>query len=542
MHRKFYTVIASMIIMAVMAFFCTFTPWVYDDFGLGSGGSSLYSMFMDQLREHKIWSGKFVGHFMARVLLHGPVWLHPVLTPIIFMGLIFSGVVLVLGIDWRKKICAWHIILVSGLTWFALPAFGTVFFWRTGAPDYGYSLAFVTAFLVPYRFLIDKKEYKLPKGMFFIIPGFLAGCSNENIGALAILLALIATIYRYRTSRSWGIWSISGITGAITGWLVMMAAPGTAVRLAEIGGIERIPIFSLESFHRFLAFLGSQELEMIPYMLIAAAAVWKLHKDGNLKPSTYLPGLVLFLMTQASILAFVLSPSTPVRAMSATFFYMVLCCFSFIVACDFKNTNAETIYTVFCVVLMYSIFIESRVFIQAQPVIEARNQAMLNNKVTARSFDYPKTDKYFFPGYDIKEIESYESKKFKMVPWNETTPICNIDGNVISALVVCNFIYLKDLPAHAIKVHVAAVVHRQTLASVIQTLILLVSPLADKEATSTSAISLRYVPASTKDIQDGKAVVHIPGIRDIHDVAYIAIEEEGKGLVWRRALTKSTGK
>ena len=135
------------------------TPLVFDDFGYGAGGSDLSDIFKAQVQEHLTWSGKFIGHFMARVLLHGPSWLHPLLTPLIFLGLVLSGVLLTLGAQWRDKIRAWHLITLAGLLWFALPAFGTVYFWRTGTADYGYSLFFATAFLVPYRFWIDKKNY-----------------------------------------------------------------------------------------------------------------------------------------------------------------------------------------------------------------------------------------------------------------------------------------------------------------------------------------------------------------------------------------------
>lgn len=256
-------------------------PWVFDDFGYGAGGSSLSAIFAAQVDEHLTWSGKFVGHFMARVLLHSPTWVHPVLTAVIFMGLVFSGVLLTLGVQWREKIRAWHVVTLAGLVWFALPAFGTVYFWRTGTPDYGYSLAFATAFLVPYRFWVDKKDYRLTGGPVFVLVGFLAGCSNENVGMLAILTALCVAGYRFREAKRVPLWAAAGIIGAIVGWLFMMTAPGNAVRLAKIGGAEKIPVLSLESFNRFLTFWSSQELEMLPYVLVAIVAIWLLRRQGR---------------------------------------------------------------------------------------------------------------------------------------------------------------------------------------------------------------------------------------------------------------------
>lgn len=498
-------------------------------------------MFVAQVNEHLHWSGKFIGHFMARVLLHGPTWLHPALTPVIFMGLVFSGVLLVLGAQWREKLRAWHVVTLAGLVWFALPAFGTVYFWRTGTPDYGYSLAFATAFLVPYRFWIDKKEYRLPGGPAFALAGFFAGCSNENVGMLVILTAICVAIYRFRSGKRVPLWAGAGIAGAIAGWLLMMTAPGNAVRLISLGGAEKIPVLSLDSFNRFLTFWSSQELEMLPYVLIGIVAMWLLRRQGRLRFSTVLPGLIFFVMAQVSLAALVLSPSTPYRAMSTTFFYIALCCFAFIVAWASvsQGGGAKLLYAAFCAVLLTSVVSEAGVFIAAQPAIEARNKAMAEGAVTAKTLDYPATDKYFFPGYDIIEVDSYGPQKYQMVAWNEAVSLDISGTDTIRGLVVCNSVYLDNLPAG--KVHVAAVTHRQTAASKIQAVLRRLAPLTASETSSTPAVTSRYAPASATVTAEGKAVLHIEGIMDLSSLAYVAISETGKPTVWRRVAARAAG-
>jgi hypothetical protein len=186
-----------------------------------------------QNHEYVNWSGKFIGHFISRIILRGPELLHPVLTSIVFLWLILSGIILTFGIEWRNRLRAWHIVALAGLTWFALPTFGTVFFWRTATPEYGYGLTFATAFLVPYRFWIDKKDYRFPGGPAYILAGHFAGCSNENVGMLVILIATCITIYRSRTMERIPLWAPAGIIGAIAGWIFMLAAPGNMIRFAK---------------------------------------------------------------------------------------------------------------------------------------------------------------------------------------------------------------------------------------------------------------------------------------------------------------------
>ena len=86
--RRNRIVLVCLVIMAVMSWFCAMTPWISDDYAFSKNGAGLWTT---QIKEYMEWSGKFIGHFMSRALLSGPGWLHPVLTPIMFMLLVAGG-------------------------------------------------------------------------------------------------------------------------------------------------------------------------------------------------------------------------------------------------------------------------------------------------------------------------------------------------------------------------------------------------------------------------------------------------------------------
>ena len=132
---------------------------------------------------------------------------------------------------------------------------------------------------------------------------------------LVILSALGVTVFRRRTSGRLPLWAVAGVVGAVVGWGMMMGSPGNAVRLAAVGGAGKIPLLSAHAFHRFLLFWSTEQLEMLPYFLAAVLLVWLLRRRRALRPADWLPPLVFFLMAQASIAAFAISPSTPYRAM-----------------------------------------------------------------------------------------------------------------------------------------------------------------------------------------------------------------------------------
>ena len=527
--RRNRIVLVCLVIMAVMSWFCAMTPWISDDYAFSKNEAGLWAT---QVKEYMEWSGKFVGHYMARVLLSGPEWVHPILTPIMFMLLVAGGALLALGAQWRERLCAWHLVVVAGLVWIALPAFGTVFFWRTGTGDYGYSLVWATLFLVPYRMWADRADFRLPGGALFVFAGILAGWSNENVGMLAILTAMGVAAFRWRASGRVHLWAIAGIAGAALGWSMMMAAPGNAIRLAAVGGVEKIPLASMKALLRFVQFWSTEQIEMLPYFLAALLLAWMLRRRGLLKPAAWIPAVVFFLMAQASLAAFIASPSTPYRAMSATFFFTALCPFSLLVALNPTSLKARALFTIFCALLLSSVLIEARVFLMAQPLLAPQTQYSLRNQ------DYPETDKYFFPGYDIRMVDLFSLKWRTIVPWHETQTLRVYGAPDAKALIACNIAFFDNLP-HG-EVHVAARVRTATTSSLLQRGARALFESRDEGIISAQAVGLRYFPASADVTDDGKAAVFIPGIKSVDDIAAIAVKQPGKPLVWRRVtVTRS---
>ena len=527
--RRNRIVLVCLVIMAVMSWFCAMTPWISDDYAFSKNEAGLWAT---QVKEYLEWSGKFVGHYMARVLLSGPEWVHPVLTPVMFMLLVAGGALLALGVQWRERLYAWHLVVVAGLVWIALPAFGTVFFWRTGTGDYGYSLVWATLFLVPYRMWADRADFRLPGGALFVFAGILAGWSNENVGMLAILTALSVAAFRWRVSGRVHLWAIAGIAGAALGWSMMMAAPGNAIRLAAVGGVEKIPLASMKALLRFVQFWSTEQIEMLPYFLAALLLAWMLRRRGLLKPAAWIPAVVFFLMAQASLAAFIASPSTPYRAMSATFFFTALCPFSLLVALNPTSLKARALFTIFCALLLSSVLIEARVFLMAQPMLVPQTQSSLRDQ------DYPETDKYFFPGYDIRQVGLFSPEWRTIVPWHEAQTLRIYEAPDAKALIACNIAFFDNLPQG--EVHVAARVRTATTSSLLQRGARALFESRDEGIISAQAVGLRYFPASADVTDDGKAAVFIPGIKSVDDIAAIAVKQPGKPLVWRRVtITRS---
>ena len=95
--RRNRFIFTSLLIMGIISWFCAMSPWVSDDYSFSSIFPGCTGMWDMQVQEYFEWSGKFIGHFTSRILLRGPVWLHPLLTSIAFLLLVTGGSLLALG-------------------------------------------------------------------------------------------------------------------------------------------------------------------------------------------------------------------------------------------------------------------------------------------------------------------------------------------------------------------------------------------------------------------------------------------------------------
>lgn len=526
---------ATLLIYCIMAYFCHYTPHVADDWFYGSGAGDLFSLFQAQLTEHMTWSGKFIGHFLARVILHSSVWVHALLSPFMFLLLVYSGIILCLGINWTTTIRPWHVIVLAGMLWFTIPAFGTVFLWRTGTPDYGYSLAFNTSFLVPYRFLIDKKNYSFRLPFIYTLYGFVAGCTNENIGMMAIIASSFVYIYVWRSQRVFPpLWALCGIAGAFIGWLFLMTAPGNSLRLDQMGGASKIPLLSISAFNKFIIFWSTQQIEMAPLFITAIIVICFIKKFKNLSAMRLmLTAFIFFAMSQLCLSAFLLSPSTPKRAMSASYFYATLCLFSVFANGISYEKIAKKLYIAFSIILAFSVLQEIKIFWDAQPRLILKKQQKDKNIFDFYSYTYDHTDKIFFPSYDIREIGTELPYWKELIPYGDAKILILENGMKIRALVLSNMIFLADVPQGNHRI--AAAASRQDVTGIIQAMMRKLLPLNRQNNISETDINLRYSTADFNVGDDGKAAIHMPGVTRIEDIYAMCFFDNTDRTGWQKS-------
>jgi hypothetical protein len=131
-------------------------------------------------------------------------------------------------------------LVINLLLWFCVPAWGQNFLWLSGSTNYLWTTTILLFFLIPFRKKHDDSAYKLnlPLSCLFLLCGFLAGGTNENSGA-AVLILLIAyyimkVFDKNKTKDKIALFEIMGTIGFLLGFILLVAAPGNAVRMEVI--------------------------------------------------------------------------------------------------------------------------------------------------------------------------------------------------------------------------------------------------------------------------------------------------------------------
>lgn len=122
--------------------------------------------------------------------------------------------------------------LIITFCWLGLPDFAVVNIWMTGACVYLMTAVLIFTFLLPYHFNYLEKpllsdSYLAAFGMF--CGGIVAGWTIENTAATMNLIIAGFIFYGHR-KHSLTKWMISGFSGSVLGYLLLVISPGNYVR------------------------------------------------------------------------------------------------------------------------------------------------------------------------------------------------------------------------------------------------------------------------------------------------------------------------
>jgi hypothetical protein len=193
------------------------------------------------LSAHNLWEfakGSYLhnnprlGQVLTLLLFTPGPW-HPIVTPVLELGLFLLLTTLVLG-RWpsvRRADDALVFATILALVAITSPVIGPMLFYRPYTGNYLCGLAIDLALLVPYRLHAEApRRWRWWWAAPMLVLGAAAGLCNEHTGPAFVAVLVFAVVAFWKRGERPAPWMIAGIVGLIAGGLALLLAPGQDVR------------------------------------------------------------------------------------------------------------------------------------------------------------------------------------------------------------------------------------------------------------------------------------------------------------------------
>lgn len=249
--------------------------------------SSFGDLIAQEYDQYMTWTGRSVCHMLVRIFLSMDKAVFNVINSAAFVWLTLT---IYLNVEGRKQYDGRLFLLINLLLWMFGVIFRQTVLWETGACNYLWGSVIIMSFVTLYRYAL-KWEQKRPKRragftVCVLVLGILAGWCNENTsgGGLLVTLGCLLFYLLETQGRKLRLWMILGPAGQLTGLLLMVLAPGNAVR-AAFQEEEHSGIFAYVSrFQKINLAIYGEFLEMLVILLVFMVIVWyQCKKNGNNK-------------------------------------------------------------------------------------------------------------------------------------------------------------------------------------------------------------------------------------------------------------------
>lgn len=296
------------------------TPLIADDYSYSFIFSTdhriknLLDVINSQAIHYMTWGGRSVAHFIAQVFLMFPKIIFSVLNSVVYTGIIYLIYRVIKGNKDDKPLLVLGIHL---MIYFLTPVFGQNCLWLIGSCNYVWTTCLIL--LLIFNFIIkgDKKDSIL-RIICMLILGILAGWTNENtsFGLIVILIGtlIINKINKEKISK----WKISGLVGAILGFITMIGAPGNYARSSEFVDHDFIIIKWLKRFIECTRGLGQYCWIFIVALIILFTIYIYNRKKINKFVYVFILGAIF------TVYSMILSPTFPERSWFGTIIFFTI--------------------------------------------------------------------------------------------------------------------------------------------------------------------------------------------------------------------------
>lgn len=409
-HKNRYVLLVSILILVgIFIFFVTIninTPMMGEDFALisfypnyepSSMGEYINLIINRIIQQASSWNIR-IGEQISIIFCSVDKVYYYIGNTIISMLYVLLIPIYAFGrrLNLNKKYDVISIVMSFSLIILFQPVLGEIFFWRTGSSNYLWAVSILLIFTLPLRLVIDNKNIFKNKKVFILLHtflGFFAGLTNENTVITFIIIYLCIIIYRIRKKQEIYLWIWSSFASLGMGFLVMIFAPSTAIRMQtykKMFGIEHVTIKdyiyrAVNIIHRFFTENSSLVSILFIILIIYITLNYKKIKSEIQKKEFKVYKIAsinigLLLASSLSAGALIGAPYVETRAFFLIDFFMMGCIIYFsIQLINGKNKFVRNImYSLLAILIVFTIKENIKIF----NTYNDYNEFVTNNYIT----------------------------------------------------------------------------------------------------------------------------------------------------------------
>ena len=368
MKKTFYTTLFIVFISMLILNFLT--PLIADDFSYsfclgGKRVQNLNDVFNYQIHHYFTWGGRSIVHGIAQTFLIFPKYVFNIFNTIIYV--LFTCLIYKHIVGKEKIYNPILYIFINLLLWFGLPVFGQNVLWLIGSCNYLWGTTIVLLFLLPYRFTIDndKASKSIIKAIIMFILGIIAGWTNENTAVAMIFLILLYGVYKVYFKSKLSIWNITGLIGAIVGFLAMILAPGNRIRSEQF--VDKRGIISI-FYHRILEITNNLANFMLPLIIILIVLSVIGYYFGNHRKKELIKTIGYSLGSFIGVYSMLMSPSFPSRSWMGPIVFIIIS-----IGMAYKSINVKEKFIKTMIIFILPIILIIYIFSYVAAVVDTKN-------------------------------------------------------------------------------------------------------------------------------------------------------------------------
>lgn len=273
--------------------------------------TGIRDIFTGMVTHYKICNGRIPAHFLLQLFTLFDKSVFNVVNSLFFTLL---GLLIYFHANYKRPINIPLLVFIYAFEWLGMNKPASAYIWYSAAFNYLWTTVWILTFLMFYRIHDTESEKPKPSkeiilSVLMFVAGVFAGWTNENMGGATMGAVMLFLIYFKIKKMPVRAHHVTGLLGVITGFGILLLAPGNRVRIDNAHRERNIMKHLLWSAEQIYFNIWRAVLLMLVVFVIVLLIVCIKKKKLNwLLPCIYL------LTGAAAAGVLIVSPEAPPRS------------------------------------------------------------------------------------------------------------------------------------------------------------------------------------------------------------------------------------